>query len=54
VLTDPGDEKIPEPIISPTISDNPFKYVKVLFFSNDPPPKPPLGLDLDVGAPMGA
>jgi hypothetical protein len=45
---------MPEPIISPTISDRPFKYVKVLCFSNDPPPKPPLGLALEVGAPMGA
>jgi hypothetical protein len=29
-LTWLGDEKIPDPMISPTINDNPFRYVSVL------------------------
>jgi hypothetical protein len=40
-LTWLGDEKIPDPIISPTISDSPFRYVSVLCFSSEPPRPPP-------------
>ena len=32
-LTCAGEENIPEPMIKPTTRDNPFRYVKVLFFS---------------------
>lgn len=45
---------MPEPMISPTMSDNPFRNVNVLCFSNEPPPSPPFGLAADVGAPIGA
>lgn len=44
-----GEEKIPEPIINPTINDNPFKYVNVLCFSKEPTDCPDA-----VGAPIGA
>lgn len=40
--------------MSPTMSDSPFKYVNVLCFSSDPPPKPPPGWPADADAPMGA
>jgi hypothetical protein len=53
-LTWLGEEKIPDPMIKPTISDNPFRYVNVLCFSSDPPPSPPPGCAAAVGAPMGA
>lgn len=53
-LTWLGDEKMPDPIIKPTIRDRPLRYVRVLYFSKDPPPRPPLGLPAVVGAPMGA
>jgi hypothetical protein len=53
-LTWLGDEKIPDPMISPTINDNPFRYVSVLCFSSDAPPSPPFGRVPEVGAPRGA
>lgn len=53
-LTWPGEENMPEPMINPTISDNPLRYVSVLCFSSDPPPNPPFGRAAEVGAPMGA
>jgi hypothetical protein len=45
---------MPEPMIKPTMSESPFKYVKVLSFSSDRPPSPPFVLVADVGAPIGA
>ncbi len=53
-LTWLGDEKMPEPMIKPTISDRPLRYVKVLCFSNDPPPRAPVGLLAEAEAPIGA
>lgn len=53
-LTWLGDEKMPDPMISPTISDSPLRYVSVLCFSSDPPPSPPVGRPADADAPMGA
>lgn len=43
-------------MISPTISDSPFRYVSVLCFSSEPPPPaPPAALPAaDDGAPSGA
>ena len=49
-----GEEKIPDPMIRPTINDKPFMYVNVLCFSRDPPPSPPWEWPADVGAPRGA
>lgn len=37
VLTCVGDEKIPEPMINPTIRDKPLMYVSDLCFSSDAP-----------------
>jgi hypothetical protein len=54
VLTWLGLEKMPDPIINPTINDKPFKYVKVLCFSRLPPPKAACPSDAEVGAPIGA
>jgi hypothetical protein len=53
-LTWLGEENIPDPIIKPTISDRPFKYVNVLCFSNDTAPKPPAVPLADADAPRGA
>jgi hypothetical protein len=53
-LTWLGDEKMPDPIINPTMSDKPFRYVSVLCFSSEPAPNPPLARVADVGAPSGA
>jgi hypothetical protein len=41
-------------MIRPTINDRPFRYVRVLYFSSDPPPSPPLALPVVVDAPIGA
>lgn len=41
-------------MIKPTINDNPFKKVKVLCFSNEPPPSVACPFEEDIGAPMGA
>ena len=41
-------------MINPTINDNPFRYVKVLFLSSDAPPIVVCGFVEDIGAPMGA
>jgi hypothetical protein len=32
-----GDEKMPLPIMSPTTSERPLRYVRLLFFSSEPP-----------------
>ena len=53
-LTWLGEEKIPDPIINPTMSDNPFKYVNVLCFSSETPPNAVWSFDADMGAPIGA
>lgn len=53
-MTWPGEENIPDPIISPTINDSPFKYVKVLCFSNEPPPKAVAGFDGAIASPIRA
>lgn len=37
VLTWVGDEKIPEPMINPTIRDRPLRYVSDLCFSSEAP-----------------
>jgi len=53
-LTWLGEEKIPDPIINPTISDSPFIYVNVLCFSKFPAPNPVNPLEGAIGAPIGA
>lgn len=54
-LTWLGDEKMPEPMMRPMMSDRPLRYVSVLSFSSEPPPRPPPERrPADVGAPMGA
>jgi hypothetical protein len=53
-MTWPGEEKIPDPMINPTISDSPFKYVKVLCFSKDTPPSPVAGSDGAIASPIRA
>src|SRR5277367_4035502 len=45
---------MPDPIINPTINDNPFRYVNVLCFSKLPPPNAVCPSDADIGAPIGA
>jgi len=45
---------MPDPIINPTINDNPFRYVNVLCFSSDPPPNAVGPFETDIGAPIGA
>ena len=37
LFTCAGDEKMPLPMISPITSDSPLRYVRLLFFSSDPP-----------------
>ena len=53
-MTWPGAEKIPEPIIKPTIRESPFKYVNVLCFSKDTPPSPVAGSDGAMASPIRA
>jgi hypothetical protein len=37
LFTCDGEEKMPLPITSPMTSDSPFRYVRLLFLSNEPP-----------------
>lgn len=53
-MTWPGEEKIPDPMIKPTINDSPFKYVNVLCFSNDTPPNPVAGSEGAIASPIRA
>lgn len=45
---------MPEPMIRPTIKDNPLTKVKFLCFSKDPAAPPACGFDADIGAPIRA
>jgi hypothetical protein len=53
-LTWLGLENMPDPIINPTINDNPFRYVNVLCFSRLPPPNAVCPSEAEIGAPIGA
>jgi len=45
---------MPDPMINPTINDNPFIYVSVLCFSRLPPPNTVCPSEAEIGAPIGA